>query len=129
MRKVYFASKLAKGPLWRGLKEPGIFAHARWLRHNKVGTPDEAEFASEFWLEDHEDVRDADAVVVYAEEGEHLRGALVEAGIALALGVPVYVVGPHPDYGTWQYHPGVIRVDILRQAFELIRNQKRRPLK
>ncbi|MFA9261732.1 MAG: hypothetical protein ACEQSB_00005, partial [Undibacterium sp.] len=69
---------------------------------------------------DHEDVSTADCVIVYAEKGEHLRGALVEAGIALALKVPVMVIGDHPDYGTWQYHPGVIRYATIEDAFSSI---------
>jgi nucleoside 2-deoxyribosyltransferase len=111
MLRVYFASKLKHAAKWRDLCEENhhFIAHARWLKHNKIATPDSPRYAREFWLQDEQDVRDADVVVVYGEEGEHLRGALVEAGIALALGIPVYVVGDHPDYGTWQYHPGVAK--------------------
>lgn len=120
MKRVYFASKLGHGPRWRAITDPRIHAHARWLKHNQLGTPDTAEFASRFWVEDHEDVATADAVIVYGEEGEHLRGALVEAGIAIALKVPVYVIGDHADYGTWQYHPGVTRCATLDAAFDLL---------
>lgn len=55
-------------------------------------------------------------VLVYAEEGEHLRGALVEAGMAIALGKTVLVIGDHPDFGTWQHHPKVIHAADLDQA-------------
>ena len=120
MKRVYFASKLKHRAKWRALKDMRVHAHARWLRHNEIGTPDTPEFASRFWVEDHEDVAAADYVIVYAEQGEHLRGALVEAGIAIALDVPVLVIGDHPDFGTWQHHPSVTRCATLDDAFNLI---------
>jgi hypothetical protein len=48
--------------------------------------------------------------VVFAEGDDHLRGALIEAGVAIALHKTVIVVGQHPDYGTWQWHSSVRRV-------------------
>jgi nucleoside 2-deoxyribosyltransferase len=112
MVRVYFASKLRHGGRWRTLCASAhqFVAYARWLKHTSIGTPDTPDNASTFWLEDQQDVKHADVVVVYAEPGEHLRGALVEAGMAIAYGKPVVVVGDHPDYGTWQYHPLVHRV-------------------
>lgn len=109
MLRVYTASKLKHAAMWRELCKttPHVYFHARWLKHVAMGTPDEPEHAGAFWLQDEQDVRDADVVLVYAEPGEHLRGALVEAGIAIACGIPVIVIGDHNDYGTWQYHPGV----------------------
>jgi nucleoside 2-deoxyribosyltransferase len=120
MIRVYFASKLTHGAKWRGLCEatPEIFAHARWLKHNKIGTESSKENAVKFWLEDEEDIETADFVVVYGEAGEHLRGALVEAGIAIAFGKQVIVVGEHQDYGTWQWHPNVLRMSSLEDAIE-----------
>ena len=118
MIRVYTASKLKHARYWRELCETThhVQFHARWLKHNRIGTPDTPEHASLFWLEDEQDVRDADAVLVYAEGDDHLRGALVEAGMAIAYGVPVIVVGTHPDYGTWQNHPGVIRAKDIHDA-------------
>lgn len=55
-------------------------------------------------------------MLVYAEEGEHLRGALVEAGMAIALGKIVLVIGSHPDFGTWQHHPNVMHAADLDHA-------------
>lgn len=126
MKRVYFASKLHHAVLWLTITDPRIQAHARWLRHIALGAPDSPEHASEFWIEDQEDVRNSDAVVIYAEPSDKLRGALVEAGIALECGVPVIVIGEHDDFGTWQYHPGVHRVPDLPQAFDLIASLPRR---
>lgn len=122
MIRLYTASKLCHAGKWRALCAASrhVQCHARWLKHCAMGTPDTAEHAAEFWLQDEQDVRDADAVLVYAEAGDRLRGALVEAGIAIAAGIPVIVVGDHPDYGTWQHHPGVRRTADLKQALLLL---------
>lgn len=124
MIRVYTASKLRHGAMWRKLDEetPGITCYSRWLKHNRIVTPDTPENAREFWLQDTQDVRDADVVFVYAEPDDHLRGALVEAGIAIAMGVPVIVIGDHPDYGTWQYHPLVIKALTIEKAIHYCLN-------
>lgn len=124
MKRVYFASKLKHAPMWRKLcaENNHIIAHARWLKHSTLGTPDTPDNARRFWIEDEEDILTADIVVVYAEPSEHLRGALVEAGLAIANRKTLIVVGQHPDYGTWQYHPGVIRIETLDETLKFIRN-------
>lgn len=122
MKRIYFASKLEEASRWRALCETckDIIAHARWLKHNKIGTPNGPEYAAKFWLEDEADIGTADAIIVFATDGQHLRGALVEAGMAIAMKKPVYVIGDHPDYGTWRYHPGVVRVKSIDEALRLI---------
>ena len=124
MKRVYTASKLETAATWRELQQlwaRDAFFHARWLRHTLIGTPDSPEHAARFWFEDEEDVKYADALIVYATPEQHLRGALVEVGIAIASKVPVIVVGAHADYGTWQYHDGVIRVDDFDGALAQIK--------
>lgn len=118
MIRVYTASKLTTAEVWKYLHQewPDVYFHARWLKHMELKTPNTHAHAADFWLQDEEDVRSADAVLVYGREGEKLRGALVEAGMAIALNIPVVVVGEHPDYSTWQYHPGVTRVPDLVSA-------------
>lgn len=121
MIRIYPASKLRHGKMWRDLcdRTPTVQFHARWLKHNKIGTPDDPDNAKAFWLQDVQDIKDADGVFVYAEPEDRLRGALVEAGVAIALGVPVYVIGDrHPDYGTWQHHPTVRKVKTITDAID-----------
>lgn len=116
--RIYTASKLRHAPLWRGLIEewPEIEFTARWpVKH--VGTvPDDPSYARVFWEHDLEDVSKSDGVLLYAEDSDKLRGGLVEAGMAIALGKFVIVVGKHFDYGTWQYHPLVHRSPNLDAA-------------
>lgn len=122
MIRVYTASKLGQASMWNALQKqwPGVFFHARWLRHVALGTPDSPQNAVRFWVEDEEDVAQADAVLIYATSTEHLRGALVEAGIAIAHRIPVIVLGEHDDYGTWQYHPGVRRAGDVNEAYAML---------
>ncbi len=128
MIRVYTASQLKHAAKWRDLcaGNSRVYFHARWLKHISVGTPDTAEFASEFWLQDEQDVKDSDAVLIYAEQGDRLRGALVEAGMAIAYRVPVILAGEHPDFGTWQHHPGVTCVDDLDSALTYLESIKPR---
>lgn len=125
MKRVYTASKLRHAEMWRALNDSvsGVFFHARWLKHTKMGAPDEAEHAVEFWKEDIEDVKTADVVLIYASDDDVLRGALVEAGAAIALGIPVVLAGDNESFGTWQYHPGVVyRTPMLHEAIDFIKN-------
>lgn len=121
--KVYTASKLHHAEKWKVLLNewPHVDFVARWPHDHVDNIPDTEYYAKIFWIQDHEDVDLADVVMVYAEPDDKLRGALVEAGMAIALGKQVIVVGEHPDYGTWQYHPSVHRVPSLEEASVLLR--------
>ncbi len=122
--RVYTASKLQHAELWLELHKtcPEIHFTARWpFVVGKI--PDAPEFARKFWQDDHADVARADVVLVYAAgPEEHLRGALVEAGIGIALGKHIVVVGKHQDYGTWQFHPQVSQYDTIEDALGSIKD-------
>lgn len=130
--KVYFASKLAHAEKWRDLVyvEDGwgeiIEMVARWP-HVVALVPDDLEFIKHAWTQNQEDIARADVVVLYALPGENLRGALVEAGMALALGKPVILVGENSDYGTWRNHSGVHSVPDLDKARQLLTIMRLRP--
>ena len=128
--KIYTASKLKEGPRWRALAEmwPEIEIVARWpflhvTTDGEPGWPDDcAAHGSVFWRHDHEDVSRADVVIVFADQADDvLRGALIEAGMGIAMGKTVIVVGSNPGYGTWQFHPQVKRVPSLDAARSLLR--------
>lgn len=123
MIKVYTASKITRAAQWKALYHewPEIHFVARWPFCHTGNVPDDPCYAKVFWQQDHEDVVKADVVLLLAEGKEHLKGGLVEAGMALALGKPVIVIGDHPDYSTWQYHPQVHRVLDLPSARILLR--------
>ena len=130
--KLYIASKTNHAKSWLELRKkwPEVHFVMRWpwqvVADGHDGTVEAPDYASHFWQNDLADVREADYVLVYAEGQfsaienaevyEKLRGALVEAGMALALGKQVILVGNAPDYGTWQHHPNVIKVKTLDDA-------------
>ena len=122
MIRVYTASKLEEYKRWLKIQKehPGVFFHARWIKHMEIGTPDRSERAQEFWLQDQEDVESADVVLLYETNGKVLKGALVEAGMAISRGIPVLVVGDEAKIGNWVYHPGVTIVATLEEALGIL---------
>lgn len=129
MIKVYGASKLAEAPIWILLRTewPEVHWTARWpVYHVGPDIPEEYYLNKIFWMHDDEDVRAADVVLLYGTPEVHLRGGLVEAGIAIGAGKQVIVVGNHPDYGTWQFHPVVHRARHLSEARDMLRYMAQR---
>lgn len=119
--KVYTASKTSRAPEWRVLKDawPEVEFTARWPWYvDRI--PQDPQYARIFWVHDLEDVAKSDAVLVIGSDGEKLKGPLIEAGAAIAMGKQVIVIGTHPDYNTWQYHPQVHRASTLDEARTLL---------
>lgn len=127
--KVYTASKLSDGPLWRRIatewSEIEIVARWPFSHVTDTGAPDWPEdcaaHGAVFWQHDHEDVVRSDVVLVYTDSDEPLKGALIEVGMAIALAKMIIVVGRHRSYSTWWYHPQVRRVASLDEARSLLR--------
>lgn len=114
----YTASQMKHRGKWLSLRrDEQVEWTAHWPDIDVEDTPDNSAW---FWRIDHNNVAISDFVLVYAEEGDVLRGALIEAGIAIGMGKTVIVVGSHFCYGTWQYHPAVIRTPTLDSAIELM---------
>lgn len=123
--RVYTASKLHHATKWRELRAawPEVEFTASWplIDVREMAESDQdISLCVQGWIGNLDDVTRSDVVLVYAEPADHLRGALVEAGMALSLGRKVIVVGEHSDYGTWQYHPGVHRVADMDAARRLL---------
>lgn len=125
--KVYVASKLKYADRLKYLRgewvEYGINLHARWFDQailETSGEVDDPEDFHIFWLVDEDDVATSDVVLVYGEPEDHLRGALVEAGMAIALKKLVVVIADSPDYGTWQHHPQVAKARSFDHAKDMI---------
>lgn len=126
--RIYTAAKLIRAQtLLDVLKTWEEHEHtSRWCHRIALGDEDpyageiSPELARQVWIEDHQDVTKADVILVYWEPGDEFKGALVEAGMGIALGKYVIVVGDCPAYGTWQYHPQVHRVKDLTKAYLLL---------
>lgn len=128
MIQVYTASKLYQyEKRWRKLKAEllpdGIDLHARWYRQVELGVEETPSNAEVFWQQDIEDVQNSAAVLVFGEDDDYLRGALVEAGVALGAGIPVIVVGDF-NYGTWIHTPGAVHVRSIEDAVSYLKGNR-----
>lgn len=88
--KIYIASKVHRASSWRTLRSVYPIV-SRWI--DKPDGMDEREYR-QLWDECIEDAAErADMLIVFAAEGDTLKGCLIEAGAALGAGKPVYQVG------------------------------------
>lgn len=122
---VYTASKTSLADFWLALRKDPQWSHvhftARWPSYLLGGQiPDTQAFCQVTWVHDESDIYHSDVVLVVATTGESLRGALVEAGIGLAYDKQIIIVGDHHDYGTWQFHPQVMKAPTLEDARRLL---------
>ena len=119
--KIYTASKLHHATLWRSLREDPDWDFAdftaRWvdfaeeLEHDQLT----ADLFREAWIHDVNDIKISDFVLLYAGGELGLKGALVEVGVGLGIGLTIVTVGLPPDH-TWSYHPLVRSFPSLREA-------------
>jgi hypothetical protein len=94
MQIIYTASKTKHAEKWRGLRAAGHRIISTWIDEAEPGqTADYSELADRCRAE----IAGADYVLLYCEPDEILKGAIIEAGMALALGKPVRCVGDCPS--------------------------------
>jgi len=79
------------------------------------------------WISNVREITEAKALLCFGSGKDILRGALVEAGVAIGQHKPVIiidVVDPipgHPRWGTWQYHPLVHYAASPEDALSILR--------
>ncbi len=119
MIKVYIASKIRHAEMLRALRHhvdaDGIHFNGRWVETCNL-TFNSTKPVSHWQRENFDDIERAHVVFCYAETGEHLKGGLVEIGVAIRAGKPVYLIGQtvpaadneagtktiyHADYEPW----------------------------
>ena len=84
--KFYTASKCCHARLWRDARQDHKIVSS-WIDEAGEGqTASYSELSSRCLSE----IRQADRLILLAAKGEILKGALIEAGMALALGIPVF---------------------------------------
>lgn len=125
--KVYTASNIPHFKLWQNLYDDPewMFCEwtASWVTHpdieNEVNQQEiSGDVFRQAWLDNLRDIKASDFLLLYSG-GEALRGALVEAGSALGLGITVVAVGL-PNGHSWAFHPGVVTHSSLRSAREYL---------
>lgn len=124
---VYVASKAFHGLMWREWRDAGIPIVSTWIDESDEGAT--ADWA-DLWTRCVDEAAGCAVLLVYAEPGEVLKGALVEVGAALAAGRKVIVCGDVSH--SWVTHPGVLfvypggNVDAaIRKAAEIARQETR----
>lgn len=125
MIRVYPSSKVKHAPMWRKLQQevPHVFFNARWIKRAEKESELKNDDFRDLWKECRQDIEDADALLVYAEDGDHLKGELVEVGMALASNVKVILVTSIKDkhvYGTWMHADQVDWATAMDEALSLL---------
>lgn len=125
MKTVYAASRAsiaARGSMWRQLRAAGAPIISSWIDEDSEGATD---CFAELWTRIEAEIRSCSRLVLYVEpEDFPLKGALVEVGMALALGKPVVVVSPGVELepssmrpiGSWAAHPLVSFNQNIKEA-------------
>lgn len=111
---IYVASRVLHGGIWRDYRANGHPIISTWI--DEAGEGQTADMG-ELWTRIVDEIRRSTCLVlvVHGIGDLPLKGALVEAGIALALGKPVHVCVYRIDLeprsfrpiGSWVNHPNV----------------------
>lgn len=126
---IYIASRASipeRSAMWRRFRDhDGVDITSSWI--DEAGEGQTASFA-ELWDRIEREIGAATRLVLYAEQDDFpLKGALIEAGIALGMGKPVTVCLPgvkldgrtHRPIGSWIEFRRVSRCDDIRAALSI----------
>lgn len=124
MAGIYVASRVKHAMFWKQARAEGAPIISSWI--DEAGEGETADFG-ELWTRIQQEVSTAERLVFFAQADDFpFKGALVEVGIALQAGVPVFLV-IDPDInldertlrplGSWAKHPGVHWVPTVHDAF------------
>ena len=115
---IYVASKTKYAEMWRLLRAH-MQINSTWI--DEAGEGQTASY-SELATRCLNEVEKSCAVVLYCKPGDVLKGALIEVGAALALGIPVYCVGACDSLSrVFVRHPLWRKCSSLHDATEAIR--------
>lgn len=109
--------------MWKELRDKqGMHITSTWIDEAQPG---ETKNLGELWARISQEINKSDAVMFYVEPEEFpLKGALIEAGMALAYTKPIFLIAPgctftHPSYrpiGSWINHHLVTTFDSIEDA-------------
>ena len=111
---LYVASRASVpqgGAMWRRLRAQGWPILSSWIDEDGEGQT--VDF-SDLWMRAEREIAAAVGLVMYVEPDDFpLKGALIEVGMALGMGRPIYVVAPGVllearsgrPLGSWLAHP------------------------
>jgi hypothetical protein len=128
---IYVASRALpeRAAMWRSFRDDrGVPIVSTWI--DEAGQGETADF-SELWMRVVREIELCSALVLYAEPDDFpLKGALVEAGIALGLMkhvsicLPGVILSPRNSrpIGSWIAHPNVVRNDDIAACMRTMRS-------
>lgn len=123
--RIYIASRASvpeRSARWRAFRDSGIRIVSSWIDESGAG---ETDSYADLWMRIAFEIASADRLVLYAETDDFpLKGALIEAGMALGMAKPVTVCLPDVEVaerscrpiGSWINHPLVVRNDDIEAA-------------
>jgi hypothetical protein len=126
---IYVASRASlpeRGAMWRRMRECGCLITSSWIDEDEEG---QTQSFADLWSRIRSEIERSQALVLYAETGDFpLKGALIEAGMALGFGIPVHIVLPgvvlaersKRPIGSWIEHPLVRRFDFVVDAIAAV---------
>ena len=118
-RSIYVSSKLKHRDRWLATGLPIV---STWI-HGEELPPSEC---SAMWDRYRAEVRACDGFVLYAEPDDHLKGCILEMGIAFDMELPIVIVWAGAiealavKIGTIAYHRSVTVVPDMEQAVDLL---------
>lgn len=128
MTKIYVASKTHHADRWKEARNYYNII-STWI--DEAG-PNQTKSLQELWIRILNEIKECDTLVFYLESSnELLKGAFVEAGMAIALDKKVRVIlGPSIDLdanfrpvGSWVNHPNVTLYTTFTEAFSGLERQ------
>lgn len=117
-RGIYIASRSRHAARWRTLRDhAGLPILSTWI--DRVAGVGHDEW-NDLWQCCLEEASLAHTLILFAEDGDILRGALLEVGAALALGRRVIYVGPDSVLAdVVRFSRRIERADSLEEAFAM----------
>lgn len=124
MRSVYVASRATeeRAAMWRELRSQGWNISSTWI--DEAG-PGQTADLDELWGRIRREIAESDGLILYAKtEDFPLKGALVEAGMAIGFSKLVVIVLPEVELeerscrpiGSWINHYLVRRAESVHSA-------------
>jgi len=120
LRTVYVSSKLRHRDMWLA---SGIPTVSSWI----VGEEPSQDQYSAMWDRYRDEIRDCEAIVLYVEPEDQLKGCMLELGMAFMSGHPMIVVWTSTiqalaaKMGTIVYHDSVRLVASIDEARPLLK--------
>ena len=115
--RVYCASPAHRRKMWRNLPT-SIKVVSTWHDNENFEADEQSpEACARYWEMDCKQIRQADVLLAYAEDGDRPNGTLIEIGYAIANEMPVYLVGTF-EWGTWRHLPNVKEYRLMPDAIK-----------